>query len=221
MEHNSEPFCFNVPRSLSTSTRRLDKEHVDVALIHFYVITAGSLETWGNAVGGMVSASAALWHLINVESWKWVWLRKSIWKSKKENKCLYIWMLKTKHPFWASPSPSVKCVLGYTCRVKVIGKQGKKESECARERFCCSKSLSTVEKCDWLHIHSAGALPQWSTGVCSLNSAELIRIYLTSVGRHLHSLQNCTNNSRAQAAVHTTGILNGKSCRYSTQGIVQ
>lgn len=102
-------------------------------------------------------------------------------------------------------------------------KKKKWEWECAREIFCCSKPLSTVEKCDWLHIHSAGALPQWSTSVCSLNSAELIRIYLTSVGRHLHSLQNGTNNSRAQAAVHTAGIFKRgkKRCRYSTQGMVR
>lgn len=58
-----------------------------------------------------------------------------------------------------------------------------------------------------------------SAGVCSLNSARLIRIYLTSVGRHLHSLQNCTNNSRAQAAVRTKGTFNGKRGRTRVRGI--
>lgn len=58
-----------------------------------------------------------------------------------------------------------------------------------------------------------------SAGVCSLNSAWLIRIYLTSVGRRLHSLQKCTNNSRAQAAVRTKGTFNGKRGRTRVRGI--
>lgn len=58
-----------------------------------------------------------------------------------------------------------------------------------------------------------------STGVCSLNSARLIRIYLTSRGRHFHSLQNCTNNSRAQAAMRTKGTFNGKRGCTRVRGI--
>lgn len=58
-----------------------------------------------------------------------------------------------------------------------------------------------------------------SAGVCSLNSAQLIRIYLTSMGRHLHSLQKCTNNLRAQAAVRTKSTFNGKRGRTRVRGI--
>lgn len=83
--------------------------------------------------------------------------------------------------------------------------------EGARERFPLTRGPLNCGKVRLVtHPFSRGATPLPSAGACSLNSARLIRIYLTSVGRHLHSLQNCTNNSRAQAAVRTKGTFNGK-----------
>lgn len=185
--------------------------------MHFYVITICSPRTRGNVGGGMVSVSTALWYLTEFKCWNGFDWGYSMWKSRTRKR------KKHSHTHYRKKPPLCSLHAAEWKPLTYEGEEKKWEWECAREIFCCSKPLSTVEKCDWLHIHSAGALPQWSTSVCSLNSAELIRIYLTSVGRHLHSLQNGTNNSRAQAAVHTAGIFKRgkKRCRYSTQGMVR
>jgi len=46
------------------------------------------------------------------------------------------------------------------------------------------------EECNWLHILGARLCLPWSISVCSFNSVEVIRIYLTPLTEGLQGLQD-------------------------------